>query len=79
MHTIYKSESTTTKLRVVLDASAKSSTGISLYDSLLFDQLSILLSLMFSYGSVYITWLSPPMSAKCTVPLNWSQITGICK
>ena len=35
MHAVYKSESTTTKLRVIFDASAKSSTGISLSDSLL--------------------------------------------
>ena len=35
MHTIRKNNSTTTKLRVVFDASAKSNTGVSLNDTLL--------------------------------------------
>ena len=35
IHVVQKEESTTTKFRVVFDASAKSSTGVSMNDTLL--------------------------------------------
>lgn len=35
MHAVYKEQSTTTKLRVIFDASAKSATDVSLNDLLL--------------------------------------------
>ena len=35
MHVIWKDSSTTTKIRAIFDSSAKLSTGVSLYDTLL--------------------------------------------
>ena len=64
MHAVYKTSSTTTKMRAVFDASAKSSTGVSTIRSLL-AQRCILPWLMFYYVFDCTLWHSLLMSPRC--------------
>ena len=68
MHAVYKESSTTTKVRAVLDVSAKSSTGVSLNDTLLIGPTihPPLINVLLRFRS----HRSLLMSVRCTEPSN---------
>ena len=70
MYAVKRESSTTTKIRAVFDASAKSSTGVSLMIYCWLDLLFTHLSLMYYFVFVYTVWLLLLMSVTCTMPLN---------
>ena len=79
MHVVYKSSSTTTKIRAVFDASANSTSGVSLNDCLLVGPTVhspfVDVLLRFRLHKVAIT---TDISKKCIEPLNLTNLTEIC-
>ena len=69
MHAVYKASSTPTKIRAVFDESAKSSTGVSLNDTLLVGPTNHP-SLMFCYVSDCTLSHSQQMSLRCIEQLS---------
>ena len=61
MHVVFKRLSTTTKIRVVFDASAKSASGISLNDILLLGPTvhPSLVDVLLCFSQHWLGWFSP--------------------
>ena len=78
MHVVYKSSSTTTKIRAVFDASANSTSGVLLNDCLLvgptvrFPLIDVLLQFRLHKLILQLTL------AKCIEPLNLTNLIEIC-
>ena len=66
-----KEDSTTTKLRVVFDASAKTTTGISFSDFWLVDPKLKMICSIFSYDSLSSRLLCQLMQRRCIGKLSW--------
>ena len=77
IHVVYKSTSTATKVRAVFDASAKSSSGVSLNATVLVGPTVhpplIDVLLRFRLHRIALT-----TDVSCTEPLSWPSLTKIC-
>ena len=74
-HHLVLEDSTTIKLRVVVDACAKTTTGFSLIDCLLEPKLQDI-CVIFLYDSVFSKLLFQLMFRKCISKLSWIKPIG---